>query len=61
MELSSSNIKKVFKFSYILGNEKISYILSKENFYNISGDGKPEKIPYISENGTFLYFRKRKP
>ena len=29
-----------------------------EHFY-ISENGKPEKILYISGNGTFLYFRKR--
>ena len=36
--------------------EKISYIFSKESFSYTLGNGIPEKIPYISENGTFLYF-----
>ena len=27
----------------------------------ISGNGNPEKIPYISGNRTFLYFKKWKP
>ena len=49
MELSSCDIKK------------IAYIFSKESFSYISGNGHPEKIPYISGNGTFSYFRKRKP
>ena len=31
---------------------ELSYIL---------GNGNPEKIPYISGNGTFLYFEKWKP
>ena len=46
MELSSSNIKKILIFS------------QKKVFSYISGKGNPEKIPYISGNGTFSYFRK---
>ena len=68
MELLSSSIKK-------------TYIVSKESFSYISGNGNPEKnflhfikrklflyfrkrkprkkIPYISGNGTFLYFRNK--
>ena len=45
MELSCSNIN-------------FSYILSKESFSSISENENPEKIPYISGNGTFLYFSK---
>ena len=44
MELSCSNIKKM-------------YIFSKESFFHISGNGN-QKIQYISGNGTFLYFKK---
>ena len=36
----------------------MSYILLKESFSYISGNADPEKIPFISGNGTFLYFRK---
>ena len=57
MELSSSNIKKFLIFSQkkaflIFREMELPYILGNEN---------PEKIPYISGNGTFLYFGKRKP
>ena len=44
MELSSSNIKKT------------SYIFSKGNFYHISGNRNPEKIPCISGNGNTKKF-----
>ena len=54
MELSGSNIKKFLIFSQkkaflIFWGIELSYIL---------GNGDLEKIPYISGNGTFLYFRK---
>ena len=39
-------------------SQKISCAFSKESFSYIPGNGNPEKIPYISGNGTFLYFRK---
>ena len=39
---------------------EISYSYLKENFSYILGYGNPEKILYISGNGTFLYFRKQK-
>ena len=48
MELYNSNIKK----SLVFFLKKFSYI---------SRNGNPEKILYILGNGTFLYFRKRKP
>ena len=38
--------------------EKSSYTFLKESFSYISGNENPEKVPYISGNGTFLYFRK---
>ena len=46
MELSSSSIKKSLIF------------FKKRAFIMFSGNGNPEKIPYISGNETFLYFRK---
>ena len=46
MRLSGSNIRKT---SYIFSNECFSYISENKN---------PEKIPYISESRTFLYFNK---
>ena len=54
MELSSSNIKKFLIFfqnkAFLIFREmQLSYIL---------GNGNPDKISYISRNGTFLYFRK---
>ena len=36
-------------------------LILKESFSYISGNVNPQKIPYISGNGTFLYSRKRKP
>ena len=36
-------------------------MFSKERFPFISGKRNTEKIPYISGNGTFLYFGKQKP
>ena len=33
------------------------YIFSRESLSYISGNGHPEKILYISSNGTLLYFR----
>ena len=32
--------------------------LRKRKLFYISGNGNPEKISYISGNGTFLYFRR---
>ena len=57
MELSDSMIKKFIIFSQkkvflIFQETELSYISAKEN---------SEKVLYISENGTFFYFRKRKP
>ena len=57
MELSNCNIKKFLIFSQkkaflIFWEMELSYIL---------GNGNPEKISYVSGNGTFLYFMKRKP
>ena len=37
---------------------ELAYIFSKESFSYISRNRNPKKIPYISGNGTFLYFRK---
>ena len=45
MKLSSSNVKK-----------KIIFL--KESLLYVSGNRNPPKIPYISGNGAFLYFRK---
>ena len=39
-------------------SRKISCVFSKESFSYIPGNGNPDKISYISGNGTFLYFRK---
>ena len=36
---------------------ELSYIFSKESFSYISGNRNSEKIPYISGNETFLYFK----
>ena len=49
MELSDPNIKKFLKFS-----QKKTFLIFRET-------ETPKKIPYISGNGTFLYFAKRKP
>ena len=49
MELCSSNIKKFRTFS----QEEAVLIFQEMD--------TPKKIPYISGNGTFLYFRKQKP
>ena len=46
MKLSGSNIKI---FPYVFSKESSSY--TPEN-------GTPKKIPYVSGNGTFIYFRK---
>ena len=48
MELSSSNIKKFLLFS-----QKKAFLIFQEteSFYT-SGNGNPEKIPYISGNGN---------
>ena len=63
MELLNSKKKKKIHpeiFPYIQEIE-ISNIFFKKSFSYVSGNGNPEKIPYISGNGTFLYFKKRKP
>ena len=62
MELLNSKKKKIHPdiFPYIQEIE-ISNIFFKKSFSYVSGNGNPEKIPYISGNGTFLYFKKRKP
>ena len=60
MELSGSNIKK-FPMKLSSSNIKKFCIFSKESFSYISGNRNPGKILYISGNGTFLYFWKRKP
>ena len=49
MELSGYNIEKFLIFSQ---KEAILIFREMELFY-ISGNRNPEKIPYISENGTF--------
>ena len=49
------------KIPYISGNKnskKISYIFSKGSCSYILRNGDPEKIPYFSGNGNFLYLRK---
>ena len=58
MELFRSMIEKflIFRKMELSG----SNIFSKESFSYFLRNEKPEKIPYISINGTFLYFRKRK-
>ena len=57
IELFGSDIKKVIIFS-----QKQAFLIFREmKLSYISGIGNPEKIPYISGNGTFLYFKKRKP
>ena len=50
-------IFKKWNFSVCLGN--IFNIFSKKSFSYILGNKNPEKICYISGNGTFLYFRKQ--
>ena len=57
MKLSNYNIKKFLIFS-----QKKAFLIFREmELSYILGNGNPEKIPYISGNGTFLYFMKRKP
>ena len=48
MELSDPKIKKFLIFS-----QKKAFLIFRET-------EAPTKIPYISRNGTFLYFGKRK-
>ena len=66
MELSNSKIKKFLAFyqeeAFLIFQEtktpkKNSYILSRESFSYILGNGNPKKTLAISENET-LYFRK---
>ena len=67
---SSKNKKKNHpkKISYTPGKwnfltlilKKFLYF-SKETYLYMSGNRNPPKISYFSWNGTFLYFRKRKP
>ena len=63
MKISSSNIKKFLIFS----QKKAFLIFLETEFSYISGNGNPEKLPYISSgkvhwepwhSGTFLYFGK---
>ena len=54
MELSGSNTKKFFIFS----QKKALLIFREIELFNILGNRNPEKVPYISGNGIFLYFRK---
>ena len=54
MELSGSNIKKILIFS----QKKASLIFREMELSYILRNGNPEKIPYISRNGTFIYFRR---
>ena len=49
MELFGPNIKKFLIFS-----QKKAFLIFQET-------ETPKKNPYILGNGTFLYFRKRKP
>ena len=52
MELSGSNIKKFLIFS-----QKKAFLKFREmKLFYILENGSPEKILYISGNGTFLYF-----
>ena len=53
--------RKLFLYFRKWKPPKFSYIFLKKCFSYISGSGNLKKIPYISGNGTFLYFRKRKP
>ena len=48
MELSGSNIQKFLIFS----QKKAFLIFQQTEIFNISGNGNPEKNPYISENGN---------
>ena len=66
MELSNTKIKKFLAFyqeeAFLIFREtktpkKNSYILSRESFSYILGNGNPQKALAISENKT-LYFRK---
>ena len=54
MEVSGSYIKNFFIFS-----QKKAFLISGK--WNILGNRNPEKIPDVSENGTFLYFGKPEP
>ena len=58
MELFSPPQEKIFYTSRNGSPDKISYISSKESFSYISEKENPERIFYISGNGTFLYCRK---
>ena len=66
--LKNSYIFSKESFSYISGNEakyfsaqarEIKKIHPEKNFYT-SGNGNPERTPYIFGNGAFLYFGKWK-
>ena len=66
MEISSSNIKKIFSkesCSYISGNEnpEIFLIFSQEQHFLYFRKQKPRRKTYISGNVTFLYFGKGSP
>ena len=72
MELSNSSIKKLLIFSYflerklfsILGNKisrKMSYILSRESFSYISGNGNPKKLLIFQEVTFRAQKMKKKP
>ena len=54
MVLSSSNTKKFL----ICSQQKAFLIFQDIELFYILGYVNPEKIPYISGNQTFLYFRK---
>ena len=64
--ISQSKLKKLKKKSilrkFLMLQERKTppktYIFSKESCSYISGNRNPEKILYISGNGTFLYLRK---
>ena len=67
MELSGSSMKKIFVFSQKKSSlifqetktpKKFLIFSLKKGFSYISGNGNSEKIPYVSGNETFLYFRK---
>ena len=66
MELFSPNSQKTKKFTLGKWNflalilRNISYFHTQKNFSYILGNGKAEPNIYISGNGIFLYFRKRK-
>ena len=72
LELSSSKIKKFFIFQeiglssssikkFLIFSQKKAFLIFRDmELFYILGNGNLGKVPYISRNGTFLYFGKRK-